>query len=208
PAVVVVTSREGEPRLPYAHQFVTARAGRSVHRTPGKRSGSAPEQPAVPGVRPALGGGTAEDDVVPALVHQVGAEQQHPGAGVRLDSDPHGPRLCEPGLTGLGHPRQPLLDGDLAVVKLDAIEPVMPHGTVVGALLVATLAQVDRPAPEVLCADVWQGPCEPLVPDMVVRAVEADEVAGERAHRMEVRPRGLDLCVRWLVDVPHQLGRS
>ncbi len=86
------------------------------------------------------------------------------------------------------------------------LERPVELGAVVRQLHVALPGHECGAAPEVLVADDGQRPRDALVPHVVVRPEERDELAAERADRAEVRPGRLELHVGRPVHVLGEHG--
>ncbi len=165
----------------------------------------APEQSAIAGQRTARGRGRADMQRLAPYIAQAGREVQRPVAGVRVDGlDGDVTRLVDPVLAGLCDPGEPLRYGEAVVVDFDRIPAVMALGPVVGQVDIALAVDVAAPTPEVLAVQVGDRHLDALVPDVVMRAVVGDQVAGQRVDGVEERLGRLGLGHVGVVDVAEE----
>ena len=195
-----------KPRSDRPHHLVTAGAVRREHHTTRERPRPTPEQPAVPGGLAAASGGASEGDGLTAGVAHLRGIGELPGALIRVRPHRETPDLGEHQPPALRQPLQVLHHVQLLRRHIQAGETYVLLSAIVVELHVTPIAHVSGPAPEVLVTDIAQGKRDPLVPDVVMRPVQAHQVTAERAQRMEVRFGRFELRLPGLVDVPKELS--
>ena len=220
-AAAVVPAAEPHPRRTDAAQLVAARDAGCEHASARERAGAAPEQSAVACVLATAGRRRADLDRPIGHVAHPRLEREEPGAGCRVRRPGIARRLgienrrgdralfLEHGPAGLGHPVEGLGEAGRRVgvgagvgrgIRSLGERPVL-LGAVVRQLNIAPSGHERGTAPEVLIAHDRQRPCHALVPDVVVRPEEGDDLATERADGAEVRPRRLELHIARTVHV-------
>ena len=132
-------------------------------------------------------------------------KSQRPVARLRVDRlHRDAPRLVDPMLARLRDPRELLRRCEAVVLHLDRLPAVMALAAVVRQVDIALSVAVAAPSPEVLAFQMGDRHLDPLVPHMVVRAVDGDQVAGQRVDGVEERLGRLGLRHVRLIDIAEQ----
>src|SRR5690606_19746170 len=146
----------------------------------------------------------AEVERAAGHVRHGGVEHQRPGGVVQHGGGERAPLLDDRAAL-LGDPVEPVREPGAVAVGADRGHLAVHGAAVVAELHVAAFAFVRGTAPEVVLPDVRQRPGDALVPDVVVRPVERDQVAGQGAHRVQVGLGRLQHGGVGAVDVGEQL---